>query len=41
MDKTSNHLSPKVLTVAKVLSLGLQIPNYQRPYKWRDNHVSQ
>jgi len=41
MDSKSSHLAPKVLTVAKVLSLALQIPNYQRPYKWRDKHVSQ
>ena len=34
-------ISKQVLTVAKVLSQPLAIPNYQRPYKWRAKHVNQ
>lgn len=34
-------VSQQVLPVAKVLGESLDIPNYQRPYKWHAKHVNQ
>ena len=34
-----NDLYAKVLTIKEVLSLNLEIPNYQRPYRWTEKNV--
>jgi hypothetical protein len=36
-----NNLQPNIITVKELLeTANLQIPNYQRPYKWNEKHVN-
>lgn len=33
--------SKQILTVSELLEMPLELPDYQRPYKWQDEHVNQ